>query len=376
MVTAERILVATGSWPNLPSIPGIEHAVTSNEMFHLDALPERAVVVGGGYIAVEFAGILKGLGVETTLMYRGPLILRGFDDGVRSFVTDELRKKGIDVRTQTNVTQIERAADGRLTLHLAGESAGADESLIEGESGSMSADLVMYATGRRPLSEGMGLEEIGVEMKPNGAILVDDAFRTSVPNIYAIGDVIDRYQLTPVAIGEGMALARSLYGDSGQVPMDYDAIPTAVFCQPNIGTVGMTEEQARGALRRHRRVRIHLPAHEAHHRGGRGTYVHEADRGHDQRPGRRRAHGGPGCRRDHPGPRRGHQGGRHEGAVRRDGRHPPHGRRGVRHHARGRAYLRRGTPRDSRRSGSMAALAAGLWPACSRVRKRMPRACS
>ena len=242
-VSAERILVAVGGWPQLPDVKGIEHAVSSNEMFHLDALPERAAVVGGGYIAVEFAGILNGLGVETTLIYRGPLFLRGFDSGVRAFVADELRKKGITLRFDTNVCEIERREED-LLLHLTGASAGGDESAMEGETGTLGVDLVLYATGRAPLVADLGLEAVGVERKANGAIVVDDHFQTSVPSIYAIGDVIDRVQLTPVAITEAMALAKTLYAGE-PTTVDYDTIPTAVFCQPNIGTVGWTEEEAR-----------------------------------------------------------------------------------------------------------------------------------
>jgi glutathione reductase (NADPH) len=225
-VTTERVLVATGSWPFRPDIKGVEHSVTSNEMFHLEALPERAIVVGGGYIAVEFAGILNGLGVDTTLVYRGPLFLRGFDSGVRAFVADELRKKGVKLRFDTQM------------------SSGGDESAMGGESGQLDVDLVMYATGRRPLIDGLGLEAAGVEISRKGAVVVDDYFQTSVDNIYAIGDVIDRVQLTPVAITEGMALAKTLFAGEPTI-VDYDTIPTAVFCQPNIGTVGWTEEEAR-----------------------------------------------------------------------------------------------------------------------------------
>lgn len=243
-VTTDKVLIATGSWPFMPEIPGIEHAVTSNEMFHLETLPKRAAVVGGGYIAVEFAGILHGLGVETTLIYRGPLFLRGFDADVRAFVADELRKKGIPLRFDTDVTRIDRDGDGPMTLHLSGASSHGDDSDVQGESGTLDVDLVMYATGRRPLIDGLGLEDVGVETNSKGAIVVDDHFRTSVDSVYALGDVIDRFQLTPVAITEGMAVAKTLFRDE-PTTVDYESIPTAVFCQPNIGTVGLTEEQAR-----------------------------------------------------------------------------------------------------------------------------------
>ena len=230
---ARNILIATGSWPFVPNIPGAELAVTSNEMFHLEQLPRQAVVVGGGYIAVEFAGILAGLGVDTTLIYRGSLFLRGFDDGIRRFVADEIRKKGVKLQFDTDVTSIEALPDGQRRLHLGGDGAS-----------TLDTGLVLYATGRRPLVEGLGLEAAGVVLNERGAIEVDDDFRTSAPNIYALGDVIDRFQLTPVAIAEGMALAKALFRGEA-VKMDYEAIPTAVFCQPNIGTVGPTETDAR-----------------------------------------------------------------------------------------------------------------------------------
>ncbi len=232
-VRARHILIATGSWPYVPEIPGAQHAVTSNEMFHLESLPSRAAVVGGGYIAVEFAGILAGLGVTTTLIYRGPMFLRGFDDGIRSFVAEEVRKKGVELRFDTEVKAIEQIASGGLRLQLEGP----------GES-TLDTGLVLYATGRRPLVEGLGLENAGVELDERGAVRVDEHFRTSAPSILALGDVIDRYQLTPVAIAEGMAVAKDLFQE---IParVDYEAIPTAVFCQPNIGTVGPTEAEAR-----------------------------------------------------------------------------------------------------------------------------------
>ncbi len=229
-VSAERILVATGGWPSVPDVPGKEHIITSNEAFHLDALPRRAVVVGGGYIAVEFASIFNGLGVETTQIYRGPLFLRGFDDDVRQHLAAEMQRKGVDVRFDTQVEAISKTADS-YTLTLSG-------------GGQLETDLVMYATGRVPNSAGLGLEEAGVELDGNGAIMVDENFQTCVPSIYAIGDVIDRVQLTPVALAEGMRLAHALYGKGGR-PVDYELIPTAVFSHPNIGTVGLTEAEAR-----------------------------------------------------------------------------------------------------------------------------------
>ena len=231
LITAEHILVATGGWPKMPSWPGNEYAISSNEMFFLPQLPQRALVVGGGYIAVEFAGILSGLGVATTLLYRGAVFLRGFDDGVRSFVADELRKKGIELCFNADVARIDRAApDAPLQVTLQGGRV-------------LETDLVLCATGRTPNVAGLGLAEVGVQQKDNGAVVVDEHYRTSVPNILAIGDVTDRMQLTPVAIAEGMCVAKTLFAGQPST-LDYSCVPTAVFCQPNIGTVGLTEEQA------------------------------------------------------------------------------------------------------------------------------------
>lgn len=229
--TAERILVAVGGWPNVPEFPGSEHVISSNEVFYLDEFPKRAIVVGGGYIAVEFAGIFAGLGAKTDLIYRGDMFLRGFDNEVREFTAEEVAKKGINLRFNTNITEIVKQDDGTLVATLT------DGSSVE-------ADAIMYATGRNPKVTGLGLEALGIEQGKNGAIIVNDDFQTNVPSVYAIGDVIDRVQLTPVALAEGMALVRNLYGGQNQ-KVDYNLIATAVFCQPNIGTVGLTEEQAR-----------------------------------------------------------------------------------------------------------------------------------
>ena len=230
VVTVENILVATGGWPVVPDIPGRELAITSNEAFHLSELPKRAIVVGGGYIAVEFTGIFHGLGVDVTQLYRGPLFLRGFDPDVRSHLAQEMKKKGIDLRFDSNPAKIERR-EGGLTATLE------DGATIE-------ADVILYATGRAPNSSGIGLEECGVEMRDNGALIIDDGFRTSCANIFALGDVTDRLQLTPVAIAEAMAFAATLFKGE-PTAMDYTDVPTAVFSQPPIGTVGMTEEAAR-----------------------------------------------------------------------------------------------------------------------------------
>ena len=230
--TAERILVAVGGWPMVPDIAGSEHIISSNEVFYLDEFPKRVIVVGGGYIAVEFAGIFQGFGSETHLLYRGDLFLRGFDDDIREFTAGEMRKKGIDLQFNTNVTGIEKQADGSLLVSLT------DGSTLE-------VDAVMYATGRKPKTENLGLDNTDVELTAKGSIVVNDDFQTAEPSIYAVGDVIDRMQLTPVALAEGMALARNLYSEKKDHKVDYDFIATAVFCQPNIGTVGYTEAQAK-----------------------------------------------------------------------------------------------------------------------------------
>ena len=243
--SAERILIATGSTPSLPDFPGVEHVVTSFEMFYLDALPKRAVVLGGGYIAVEFASILQGLGVETTLIYRGPLILRGFDADVRGFVMEELRKFGIDLRLETEVQAIEKQTDGSLRLTLHDRSSEGEDEQARSERTTLSADLAMAATGRHPLTAGLGLEAAGVALGEDGRVLVNEQFQSTVPSIFALGDVINRAQLTPVAIREAMAFTEAQFGTAAVPPVDYDLIPTAVFCQPNIGTVGPTEELAR-----------------------------------------------------------------------------------------------------------------------------------
>lgn len=231
-VTTGTILIATGATPFLPEdTPGIEHAITSNEAFHLEELPEHIVIVGGGYIAVEFAGIFNGLGVATTLVYRGSEILRGFDDDLRTQLHTEMVAKGIDVRVMSDVAEIIKGADGRLDIGL--------------KSGDrLDSDLIMYATGRVPNVKGLGLSENGVNMGWNGYVIVDEYNRSSVENIYAVGDVTHRVNLTPVAIREGAAFAETMYNNN-PTTVDYSDIPTAVFSQPEIGTVGLTEELAR-----------------------------------------------------------------------------------------------------------------------------------
>jgi len=230
---AATIVVATGGRPHRPEFPGAEHAITSDDAFHLKALPGRVVIVGGGYIAVEFAGILNGLGAETTLLYRGEQVLRGFDDDVRAAVAEGMRAKGIDVRTETTIERLERA-EGCLRATTT-------------RGARIAADQVLVATGRAPNSHGFGLVEAGVELAGNGAVVVDAWSQSSVPGIYAIGDATDRVNLTPVAIREGRALAETLYNRNPQRP-DHRDVPTAVFSQPPVGTVGLTEAEARQEL--------------------------------------------------------------------------------------------------------------------------------
>lgn len=229
--TAAHILVATGGWPLVPDIPGKEHIITSNEVFFLKTLPRRVLVVGGGYIGVEFASIFNGMGAQTTQVYRGPLFLRGFDRAVREHLREELVKKGIALRFDADVARIDPRADGTLAATLN------DGAVIE-------TDCVFYATGRRPMLDNLGLAHTGVTLGPQGFIEVDDEYRTAEPSILAIGDVIGRVPLTPVALAEGMAVARRLFRPEEYRKVDYRQIPTAVFSLPNIGTVGMTTEEA------------------------------------------------------------------------------------------------------------------------------------
>ncbi len=228
--TAEHILIATGGWPFVPDFPGSEHVVTSNEVFFLEQFPEKVLVVGGGYIAVEFAGIFNGLGADTELIYRRELFLRGFDSDLREFVRDEVSKKGVRLNFNTDVVSVEKLESGKLRAQLS------TDQFID-------ADIILYATGRRPKTEGLGLDHAGVATADDGTILVNEHYQTNVPSIYALGDVVGRMELTPVALAEGMALVRYLYQDDHSV-LDYEGIPTAVFSQPNIGTVGLSEEQA------------------------------------------------------------------------------------------------------------------------------------
>jgi glutathione reductase (NADPH) len=232
-VTARTILIATGGWPNIDAkLEGIEHVITSNEAFHLPELPRRIVVAGGGYIAVEFAGIFAGLGAETTLIYRGPKILRGFDEDLRDSLMEELPRRGIRILTGDVFTRIDKTGGGLVGTLASG--------------GRVEADQIMFAIGRNPNTKGLGLEAAGVETASNGAIKVDAQSRTNVANIYAVGDVTDRVPLTPVAIREGHAFADSMYGGRPWTT-EYEIIPSAVFSTPELGTVGMTEDEARKA---------------------------------------------------------------------------------------------------------------------------------
>ncbi|WP_395671045.1 glutathione-disulfide reductase [Phenylobacterium sp.] len=230
-VTADKILIATGGRPWMPKdVVGIEHAISSNEAFQLPALPKRVVIAGGGYIAVEFAGIFNGLGVETTLVHRGPNILRGFDDDVRAHVAEEMEKRGVKVRLGSQITEIAKG-EGGLTVCCT-------------DRHSLEADVVLFALGREPYVEGLGLETAGVKLSDTGAVIVDDHSRTNVDNIWAVGDVTDRINLTPVAIREGAAFAQTeFYGNP--TTFDHDTVASAVFSQPPIGSVGLSEADAR-----------------------------------------------------------------------------------------------------------------------------------
>ncbi|HWA38677.1 MAG TPA: glutathione-disulfide reductase [Burkholderiales bacterium] len=229
--TARHILVATGSWPVVPPIPGREHAITSNEAFSLPRLPARALVVGGGYIALEFASIFHGLGVKTTLSYRGKRLLRGFDGEISQRIGEEMQAKGLALHFGAEPTAIVKRASGSLEVAF-------------GDGTSQETDLVMFATGRRPNTAGLGLAEAGVKLAADGAIVVDRFSRTSVDSIHAIGDVTNRVNLTPVATAEAMWLARTLFRND-PVAVDHENVPTAVFSHPNIATVGLPEEKAR-----------------------------------------------------------------------------------------------------------------------------------
>lgn len=230
--SAGHILVATGGWPFIPEFPGSEHAITSNEAFYLDSLPRRVLVVGGGYIAVEFASIFHGCGADTKLLYRGDLFLRGFDGSLRDHLQDEMIKKGVDLQFNADIVRIDKQSDESLLATLK-------------DGRTLEADCIFYATGRRPMLDNLGLDQLDIRLDSRGFIEVDEQYRTSVPSVMAIGDVIGRVQLTPVALAEGMAVARQLFKPEEYRPVDYKNIATAVFSLPNMATVGLTEEEAR-----------------------------------------------------------------------------------------------------------------------------------
>jgi len=237
-ITAEKILVAVGGWPWTPQFEGSEYTVNSNQVFDLDDFPKRFLVLGGGYIAVEFASIFNGLGADTHLVYRGALFLRGFDHEVREFTRDEMAKKGVNLHFEANIERI-RKVEGGLEV-----------TLTNGEQ--LEVDAVLAATGRRPHLEGLGLDSLGVELNTDGTLKVNERYESSVPSILALGDVTGGPELTPVALAEAMHLVQHHYGDKTPGPLDYQNIATAVFCHPNIGTVGLSEEEARerfGAVR-------------------------------------------------------------------------------------------------------------------------------
>jgi glutathione reductase (NADPH) len=228
--TARYLLVATGSRPHLPEVRGVEHAITSNEALSLPALPRRLMVIGGGYIGVELAGVFNAAGVEVTMLLRGDTVLRGFDDDVRAVLTAEMKKRGIAIHCETIVSDLEKRGDVLSVLTRAGDT--------------LEADVVLYATGRLPNTSGIGLEEAGVTLGEAGAIVVDRGSRTAVESIYAVGDCTNRKNLTPVAIAEGRAVAETLFHDRPTF-VEYELIPSAVFSQPPVGTVGYAEHEAR-----------------------------------------------------------------------------------------------------------------------------------
>ena len=238
--TAKNILVAVGGKPEIPEFPGCEHVISSDEAFYLKELPQKVLVVGGGYIAVEFASIFNGLGCDTSQLYRGDLFLRGFDFDARTFLANQIRESGIDLQFNCSINEITKQGD-RLTANFS-----------SGEE--VSCDLIMYATGRTPLTENLGLEKLGIKVDSKNAIAVDENYRTNIDTVLAIGDVTDRVNLTPVALAEAMTVVSYLFGD-GKKRVDYNLIPSAVFSLPNLATVGLTEEEAR---EKHKEIKIFI----------------------------------------------------------------------------------------------------------------------
>lgn len=229
--TAERILIATGGWPRQPTYPGAEYVVTSNEAFYLETFPKKLLVEGGGYIAVEFAGIFHGLGSDTELVYRGPQILRSFDEDIGQFTQAQIQQKGVKLNLNNGIKSVEKLAGGRLEVQF-------------NNGGSECYDAVLSAIGRVPVTNDLGLENTAVKLKDSGHVIVDDHLRTAEPSVYAVGDVVGRMELTPVALAEAMALVNHWYNNK-PLELDYSDIATAVFCQPSIGTVGLSEAAAR-----------------------------------------------------------------------------------------------------------------------------------
>ena len=230
ILTAERIMIAVGGWPTLPEVEGIQHAITSNEALDLKELPKRVMIVGSGYIAVEFAGIFKGLGAKVDLVFRADKLLRGFDEDVRITLTNEILKKGINIVSETLPNRIEKTKTG-VRVFLTNSDA-------------IDVDQIMYATGRGPNTKGLGLETVGVDLSRSGAVKVDEWSQSTVPSIFAIGDVTDRINLTPVAIAEGRAFAETTY-NGNPISVDHEDVPSAVFSQPPVGSVGLPEHLAR-----------------------------------------------------------------------------------------------------------------------------------
>ena len=270
-------MLATGGRPTMPDIPGIELAISSDEMFDLPILPERIVIVGGGYIACEFACIMQGLGSTVTQLYRRDLPLRGFDYDLREVLCEEMRKGGVDLRLNTNAASLARNGSAIAVTTTTGDT--------------IDADQVLFATGRKPNVAGLGLETVGIEPAEGGAIPVDESSLTGIANIYAIGDVTDRINLTPVAIHEGRCIAETLYNDNPQNP-DHRDVATAVFTTPELGTVGLTEEEARRDFPARGHLQDPLPPAQAHPHDEGGDRLHEARGRPRVRPGDGLPHGG------------------------------------------------------------------------------------